>query len=289
MIERILQRVICDHSPIVTQMEHKHGKAYSNILKLLPKSSVVNFQNPLYSPGREKRSDPHHHHHHMNKTKTHIGKGFSGPMMSMSLVPADARTRNLKNNNHQSLANQEPTSPKISCMGQIKHKHKQRQKFDKAKSFSVAKEEKRNTSKVFSPKQVKKHPSMLKRMFTMSKSTAPRKSFDQADNHDERRSLPDRAPGLSQMKRFASGRDAFSSFDWTAQQIAPETDRGAYYSYEERGDSDEEQDEDRVIIPFSAPIAVVKGVALQPRKEVNLWKRRPMNPPAPLQLNSTLS
>lgn len=275
-----------NHSSIVTRMEHKHGKAYGSILKLLPKSSVVNFQNPLYSPGREKRSDPHHHHH-VNKNRTHIGKGFSGPMMSMSLVPAEARTRNLKNNNDQSLANQEPTSPKISCMGQIKHKH--RKKFDKAQSFSVAKEENRNTSKVFSPKQAKKHPSMLRRMFTMSKSTAARKSFDQADNHDERRSLPDRAPALSQMRRFASGRDAFASFDWTAHQIAPEIDRGAYYSCEKREDSDEEQDEDQVIIPFSAPIAVVKGVALRPRKEVNLWKRRTMNPPAPLQLNSTLS
>lgn len=267
-------------------MENKHGKAYANILKLIPKSSVVNFQNPPYSPGREKRSDPHHHH--MSRNKTHIGKGFSGPLMSMSLVPAEARTRNLKNNNYQ---NQEPTSPKISCMGQIKHKHKK--KFDKAKSFSVAKEENTNTSKVFPPnKQAKKHPSMLiKRMFTMSKSTAARKSFDQADSHDERRSLPDRAPpALSQMKRFASGRDTFASnFDWTAHQIAPETDRGTYYSYEERGDSDEEQDEDQVIIPFSAPIAVVKGVALQPRNEVNLWKRRTMIPPAPLQLNSTLS
>lgn len=269
-------------------MEHKHGKTYSNILKLLPKSSVVNFQNPLYSPGREKRSDPHHHHH-TNKNKTHIGKGFSGPVMSMSLVPADARTRNLKNNNDQSLANQEPTSPKISCMGQIKHKHKHKKRFDKAKSFAVAKEENTATSKVFSPRQAKKHPSMFKRMFSVSKSTAARKSFDQADNHDERRSLPDRAPALSQMKRFASSRDTFAAFDWTAHQIAPETDRGAYYSYEERGDSDEEQDEDQVIIPFSAPIAVVKGVALQPRKEVNLWKRRTMIPPAPLQLNSTLS
>lgn len=88
------------------------------------------------------------------------------------------------------------------------------------------------------------------------------------------------------MKKFASGRGAFSDFDWMAHQIAPlESDHRNCYSDEERGDSDREEEED-YIIPFSAPLTVGGGVELQPRKEVNLWKRRTIKPPRPLQLNS---
>lgn len=266
------------------EKENKQAKAKSNLLKLLPKAAhAVTFQNLPYSPSRDKRISDYHNSN--NKLKAHVGRGFSGPMISK--IPAETR-RKLKND--QSIGNQEPTSPKVSCMGQIKHKHKKT--FDKAKSFSLAKENNHNHNNnnkhaLFSPRdQVKKQAVKLKRMFTGSKSAA-RKSFDQNDEKTPS-SLPDRAPGLSQMKRFASGRDTFASFDWTAHQIAPEEIDHRNYSSDEEGKySDQEQE---VIIPFSAPIMLGNGVAgLQARKEINLWKRRTMNPPAPLQLNSVVS
>ncbi|KAF9602558.1 hypothetical protein IFM89_029857 [Coptis chinensis] len=74
------------------------------------------------------------------------------------------------------------------------------------------------------------------------------------------------------MNQFTSGRDALDDFDWK------------YYS--EREDSDEE---DEVFIAHSTPILIGSGdvgrVALEPRKDINLWKRRTMDPPKPLQLN----
>jgi hypothetical protein len=70
-------------------------------------------------------------------------------------------------------------------------------------------------------------------------------------------------------------------------QIAPmDRDHRNYYSDEERGESDEEEEE--FMIPFSAPMMIGGGVPLQPRKEINLWKRRTMAPPRPLQLNTTV-
>uniref|UniRef100_A0A2N9GLH6 Uncharacterized protein n=1 Tax=Fagus sylvatica TaxID=28930 RepID=A0A2N9GLH6_FAGSY len=98
--------------------------------------------------------------------------------------------------------------------------------------------------------------------------------------------IDNRAPCLSQMKRFTSGRNSLGDFDWTAE-ISPVEHRDVrnYYSDEERGESDEEEEE--VIIPFSAPMMMIgEGVALQPRKEINLWKRRTMIPPKTLELNT---
>ena len=98
--------------------------------------------------------------------------------------------------------------------------------------------------------------------------------------------IDNRAPCLSQMKRFTSGRNSLGDFDWTVE-ISPVEHRDVrnYYSDEERGESDKEEEE--VIIPFSAPMMMIgEGVALQPRKEINLWKRRTMTPPKPLELNT---
>ncbi|XP_031265525.1 uncharacterized protein At1g76070-like [Pistacia vera] len=247
----------------------KHAKPKTNILKFLPKASAVTFQNLPFSPGREKRSDIH-----INKLKAHAGKGFSGPIIS--IIPDEARR---KSKNESFEENQEPTSPKVSCMGQIKkHKANHKMKMKHMKTASLPKDTKPVVS---SPREVKKQASKFMRLFSGVK---PARKSDVSDDHVQK--LPDRAPALNQMKRFASGRDAFSDFDWTAHQIAPlDSDHRNYYSDEERGDSDQEEEED-YIIPFSAPITVGGGVALQPKKEVNLWKRRTMNPPRPLQLNT---
>ncbi|KAL0432321.1 UNVERIFIED_CONTAM: hypothetical protein Slati_2566400 [Sesamum latifolium] len=245
------------------------AKSKNKILKFLPKAAqaAVSFQNFPFSPRRDRRPDVNAH-----RLRSHLNKGFSGPIVSM--IPAEARGK-CKN-----FETQEPTSPKVSCMGQIKHK----KKISRKKHVSLPKEfkpvsrsqpDKTNRATGPASKLVKK-PSGIKKFFVAGRGSDDG-SKDQAEP-----SVP--APSLSQMRRFASSRETFANFDWTTAQIVPEEDR-EFFSDEERGDSDAEDD---VIIPFSAPIMVGGGVAgleLEPRKEINLWKRRTMARPQPLQLN----
>lgn len=251
----------------ITGME-KQAAAPNRILKFLPKAaSAVNFHNLAFSPGRDRRSENIHRH------KANVGKGFN-PCRSM--IPVEVR-RQPKNESFETQ--EEPSSPKISCMGQIKHK----KKMNKAtyKRVSLPQETKPVSQ---TQRQVMKHASKLKRLFTGSKAARKSNAFDGG-----KPTLPDRAPSLSQMKRFASGRDTLAGFDWTAHQIAPvESDSRDYYSDEERVDRLEEEEHEEVIIPFSAPIMVGGGIDLLPRKEINLWKKRTINPPNPLQLRSNM-
>ncbi|KAL2250023.1 uncharacterized protein At1g76070 [Sesamum indicum] len=250
-------------------MEKAAAKSKSKILRFLPKAAqaAVSFQNPQFSPGRDKRPDVNSH-----KLKTHLSKGFSGPIVSM--IPAEARGKS------KNFETQEPTSPKVSCMGQIKHRNKISAKKHASlpkefKPASFAKPEKIRETRP--APELKKKPSGIKKIFG-----GGRKSDASADHG--RPPLPDRAPSLSQMRRFASSRDTFANFDWTTAQIAPEEDRD-YFSDEDRGYSDGEDD---VFIPFSAPIPMGgagRDSGLEPRKEINLWKRRTMAQPTPLQLN----
>ncbi|PIN01528.1 hypothetical protein CDL12_25964 [Handroanthus impetiginosus] len=250
-------------------MERAPSKSKNKILKFLPKAAhaAVSFQNPPFSPGRDKRPDIVN----SQKLKTHMSKGFSGPVVSM--IPAEARRKS------KNFETQEPTSPKVSCMGQIKHKHK----ICRKKQASLPRDFKPNENSETRPagpgSKLKKKPSGIQKIFG-----AGRKS--DASNAQGKPPLPDRVPSLSQMRRFASSRDTFANFDWTTAQIAPEEDRYSY-SDDDRGYSD---GEDEVIIPFSAPILLAgagagTGLPLEPRKEINLWKRRTMSQPKPLQLN----
>ncbi|KAJ1376934.1 hypothetical protein SESBI_49407, partial [Sesbania bispinosa] len=111
----------------------KQYKLKSRILKILPKAVsavTVTFQNPPFSPGRDHKSRQD------NATKwikPHGGKGFSGPIIPM--IPDEARRKPKDGSNgNENYYQQEPTSPKISCMGQIKHKKKQIKKTKATKS-----------------------------------------------------------------------------------------------------------------------------------------------------------
>ncbi|KAK5832444.1 uncharacterized protein At1g76070-like [Gossypium arboreum] len=242
----------------------KQGKPKSMILRILPKavSAVrVSFQNPPFSPGKDKRA-------------ACASKGLSCPIIS--IIPDEARRKSKSG----TLETPEPTSPKVSCMGQIKHKKNIRKLAAKANLKPVSVPLPHQSS---SPTQGKKQASKLRRVFSLAKSDAP---------SSNKKDLPDmnRAPGLVEMKRFASGRDAFASFDWTAQIAPLEADHVHrdynYYSDDERRDGDFEEEEE-VMIPFSAPMRIgCEGLPLRPRKEINIWKRRTTNPPPPLQLKS---
>ncbi|KAJ1421575.1 hypothetical protein SESBI_13523 [Sesbania bispinosa] len=280
-------------------MMEKQYKLKSRILKILPKAVsavTVTFQNPPFSPGRDHKSRQD------NATKwikPHGGKGFSGPIIPM--IPDEARRKPKDGSNGNENYYQEPTSPKISCMGQIKHKKKQikKAKATKSSSMSQPKEERNSVTVASSTSKdivVKKHVSAFQRMMLFhgaKPKSEGRKSDASASTQDNDHAVVERVPHVSQMKRFSSGRDAFANFDWKAQ-VAPEeiqVDYDHYYSDEDRVESDGEEEEE-VIIPFSAPILVGGGahgpgddaLNLKPRKEINLWKRRTMAPPRPLSI-----
>ncbi|KAG6388482.1 hypothetical protein SASPL_149910 [Salvia splendens] len=221
------------NSPKNAKEKKPSSKSKNKILRLLPKAAqaAVSFQNPAFSPGR--------------------AKGFSGPM-----IPAEARGKS------KNFETQEPTSPKISCMGQIKHKKKMcKKQTSLPRGFKPAVNP--------GPERVDKAQSSgsgLMKMFS-----GRRKS----DASIDKPPLAERAPSLSQMRRFASSRDTFAGFDWKAAQITPDSGE----------DSDGE--DGGAGIPFSAPMlmAGAGGFVLEPRKEINLWKRRTMAQPKPIQVN----
>lgn len=244
----------------------KTSKKKTMILKFIPKA--ISFGNLPFSPRGDKRIDAHKSHPHKS--------GFSGPIVSM--IPAEARGRS------RTFETQEPTSPKVSCMGQIKH----RKRLSKKKQASLPREFKpvslprlADKSKEAGPAgpKLKRKPSGIKKFFGRG-----RKSDSSVDG--TKPPIRDGPPSLGQMRQFASSRDAFANFDWTTAQIAPDHGDRECYSDEDRRYSDEEEEDD-VIIPFSAPImATGAGLDLDPRKEINLWKRRMMARPPPLQLNT---
>ncbi|OAY50518.1 uncharacterized protein At1g76070 [Manihot esculenta] len=244
----------------------KQPKSKNKILKFLPKAaSAVYFQNPPFSPSRDKRSENHFHRH-----RVHAGKGFSSPVVS--IIPDEIR-RKPKNGSFDS---QEPNSPKVSCMGQIKCKKKI---VNKAKHSSSPHEAKT----VPSSREIKKHESTIMKFSGSARPIDERRRSDSSIY--DKQPLSDRAPpSLSQMRHFASSRDAFANFDWTAQIAPVDSEHGDSYADEE-GRVHMDIEEEEVIVPFSAPTTVGPSVALQPRRDVNLWKRRIMSPPRRLQLN----
>ncbi|CAN4095466.1 unnamed protein product [Withania somnifera] len=236
------------------------------IFKLLPKAvaaAVFVLQNAHapFSPSREKRLAAEHHQH-----KNHH-KGFS-----RTIIPA----------HHQSSRKSEPGSPKISCIGQIKH-NKLKKTLDGLDSSKRTRSARNNQPKIVTKKSVSKFGNIFG-----GKSKLINKSDVGAENNICNNKLPDRAPCPSQLQRFASGREHLTNFEWRSIQITPE-DQRKYYTDDDRGYSDDDNDEENEnISPFSAPILLDRcrtTICLEPRKEINLWKRRTMVQPKPLQLH----
>lgn len=218
-------------------------KSKNKFLKFLPRAaSAVKFQNPPFSP---------------DKLRPHAGKNFTGTFLS--IIPVEAR-RNTKNSTTATFEAQEPTSPKVSCMGQIKHKKKI----------------KADSKPVLAQSEAKRITPTFRKVLSIGAKPHGRKS----DASFDKSGLPDRAPSLSQMRRFASGREPVRDFDWEMDVKAVDEDVGDYCSGEES-----EGEEREGFVPFSAPI-LGGGVTIEPRKEINLWKRRTMAQPSPLQVNT---
>ncbi|CAI9117022.1 OLC1v1018333C1 [Oldenlandia corymbosa var. corymbosa] len=222
-----------------------------------------------------------------NKAKNAKNKGFSGPITSAVFQEARERSEAGLGSSFR-FGTKEPTSPKISCMGQIKHRKKMcKNKIMMINGTKSSKELLLGSKEVVlmnNSKQKNKNPAAGSGN-VFSRGSKQGKKNSETEQEKRNTKLPDRAPSLSQMKRFASGRDnTISRFDYSKSQIAPE----------DSDDEEEGNDHPQVVIPFSAPIlrceeAELAAIDLQPKKEINLWKRRTMAQPKPLQLNSMVA
>lgn len=248
----------------------KEKQSSKQLRSKILKAITVTFQNHPFSPGRD------HKLRSENGTKwtkppLHGGKGFS-------IIPHEAR-RNPKE------AAAEPTSPKISCMGQIKHNKKKH--ISKTETPTrVFSNNSASSTPIDTDHEVKKHGSKFQRLFRSKSKVVARRSDDVVGE------MNGSAPPMGEMRRFASSRESFANFDWKST-LGTVDDQRDCYSDEER-----EVEEDEILIPFSAPMLIGGGGApsnnhlpkdLKPRKEINLWKRRTMAPPRPLQVNPVLT
>ncbi|XP_030535838.1 uncharacterized protein LOC115744672 [Rhodamnia argentea] len=85
----------------------------------------------------------------------------------------------------------------------------------------------------------------------------------------------EKVPSLANVRKFASGRGALTNFDWRDHGAAVVPDCS----------DDEEIEGVKKIIPHSAPIVLGRNeMVLEPKKEINLWKRRTTAAPPPLRL-----
>ncbi|KAF5200180.1 Syringolide-induced protein 14-1-1, partial [Thalictrum thalictroides] len=150
----------------------------NKILSFLPKTATVSFQNHPFSPGRDHK------------------RYFSGPIKSM--IPAEAR---IKSSNSGGKTFDEPTSPKISCMGQIKHKKKSKIVVPKPITPPIQEEKKPKTSTNSS--KPKRSSSSIRNIFGRGGSSTKqgRKSdASSAERPTTVSSTDHKAPSLSQMK-----------------------------------------------------------------------------------------
>jgi hypothetical protein len=199
---------------------------------------------------------------------------FSGP-----IVPPEARGKRRQPSGYRTP---EPSSPKVSCIGQVK---RSKSKKAAAKVRPPSSCGKNGGACPLPPRpaaeRCRPNGSLVKRvLFRRSRPrSGSRSSRDGFSNGKVSTSgvatAPTPAPpapgGLGQMKRFTSGRAAFQDFDWREAEAKVV-----------HGDQEEE---DVGFVAHSAPLVLGGGVvAAEPKKEVNLWRRRPIAPLTPLRL-----
>lgn len=182
----------------------------------------------------------------------------------MSIIPKDAL--------HRKKNDVVATSPKISCMGRIKPKKKEvASGADPPRKEKAHKERRR---RIVCPCGVSfpRHRRRASGKPDRAAETEAEAAEVEAEKKKERRRHASVAaapvPTLGQMRWYASGRETLAGFDWRKEMD---------------GRNSEEENNDEVLVPHSAPILVCAGeVVVEPKKEVNLWRRRAMPPPTPL-------
>ncbi|GKV45117.1 hypothetical protein SLEP1_g52237 [Rubroshorea leprosula] len=158
----------------------KQSRQISKILTILPRAaSPINFQvSPPWTPPRSPTYSP------ARKVSP-----------AVSLVPKEARTKS-KNDSFQT---QEPTSPKISCMGQIK---------------GLKRKQKKMMNKPPPPEPTTSHEKGKRKPLLGLKFFKGKKQDDKVSAYEYKPSVKaGMEPSFRDIKRFASGRGVLSGFD----------------------------------------------------------------------------
>ncbi|KAK7360266.1 hypothetical protein VNO77_02249 [Canavalia gladiata] len=163
-------------------MMEKLSQMKNKFFKCLPKQPVASmaFQNPTLSPSTSVTT-----------------RGCRSPMVS--IIPKEARRRHRIG----SFSAREPTSPKVSCMGQVQCK--KRRKAQKEKSVRT----KKNDS---APCHEKKENVLL--WIFKGSGEGPQQNKEDFVL-EEKAPTTHVSPSLGTMKKFASGRGSLSDFDVT--------------------------------------------------------------------------
>ncbi|XP_024008838.1 uncharacterized protein At1g76070 [Eutrema salsugineum] len=253
-------------------MEKASKNNSTKLSNMLQKALSIGHSAAPFSPSRDLR-------HYRTTSTANRGLFFSSPIRP--LLPTAARVkRRIKNE----VVYAEPTSPKVSCIGQIKlskpkcpdKKNRAALKNLETASSSLIKEEGKGSF------------SKLKRFFSTGRNPSRKSNsidFAVESEHPVAAVEAVAAPSLGKMKKFATSRESLGGFDWTVEMKRDESQsdhRRGYFSDEE---------EENIMIPSSVsiPLTHQEGLRLspKPKSEVNLWKRRTMDRPKPLKVKTT--
>ncbi|KAI9109213.1 hypothetical protein K1719_019836 [Acacia pycnantha] len=148
-----------------------------------------------------------------------------GPKRSIKMIPDEARRGSKQGGSGDRAWDRhiyltEPTSPTVSCMGQVKSQRQNQQRLKKLKSKRItlpASPLIRSVSEV-------NNNNNKKRTTTFQRILQQRGRKSSCAPSDAHGGSTIAAPALRQLNRFASRRAAFENFDWKAHAVAPEDD-----------------------------------------------------------------
>ncbi|KAM5546894.1 uncharacterized protein ABKV19_001421 [Rosa sericea] len=181
----------------------------------------------------------------------------------VSIIPKEARRK--PRNGSSSFASKEPTSPKVSCMGQVKGKKKKKKSKSKPKQVGPPPPPQESTSLALSVPKEKtfKVSNVIPKVLINNKGKTKDDGSVATSSLSRTSRVPERVPSLGQMKRFESGRGVLSDFGLIKVDDDPHRSDNLRIGV---GGDEEYDDED------------------EKKEVIMLWKRRSMFPPMPLQL-----
>ena len=182
----------------------------------------------------------------------------------MSIIPKEARRK--QRNGSSIFASREPTSPTVSCMGQVKgkNKHKKKKSKPKAKQVCPPPPPQESTSLALcAPKEkVFKLSNVVSKLLTKDDASVNTSSLSRASCGLER------VPSLGQMKRFESRCGVLSDFDiLKVDELLDKLKTGVDGEEDDDGDGDGDGENEK-----------------NKKDGIMLWKRRNISPPMPIQL-----
>ncbi|XP_042429014.1 uncharacterized protein At1g76070-like isoform X1 [Zingiber officinale] len=159
---------------------------------------------------------------------------------------------------------EEPTSPKVTCMGQVKLRKMRCNSNEETKSLPPP--AKPDADKRLKSKRTGDASLFLSRMFRRRRRKFPTESEEEKEiGRGDINPASASAPALGTMRWYSSGRETLQDFDW--RKVAEQSGR--------------EEEDDGAMVAHSGPIKVGSdgAVAMNPKK-----RPPPPPPPIPLQL-----